>query len=245
MSLPGFFDALSEEHRETVGKLLTEVEFEPGTTIFTEGDDGDAAYFIDDGDVRIELELPEVDTESGTRYEGPGSTLGEVALLDRLPRSATAIADTEGAGAHDQDGDLDELVCASPRPRWRHPGARAGRDGQAATSHRAGVRPDVRRRARPDGRRAGRGRWPHRRVRRLAGGPGRRAARPADAGLRRQAEELAAATVEETHVGNADDKRRKNQVAARGSRVAGRPGRRRPLDTDEPSRSPRSPRPSA
>ena len=29
MSLPGFFDALSGEHRATVAKLLTEVEFDP------------------------------------------------------------------------------------------------------------------------------------------------------------------------------------------------------------------------
>ena len=55
--------------------------------------------------MRIELELPEVDTESVLRYEGPGATLGEVALLDRLPRSATAIADTTGAGAHHHHGE--------------------------------------------------------------------------------------------------------------------------------------------
>ena len=114
MSLPGFFDALSEEHRETVAKLLTEVEFEPGTTIFTEGDEGDAAYFIDEGDVRIELELPEVDTESVLRYEGPGATLGEVALLDRLPRSATAVADTQVRARTITTASLDELAQRDP-----------------------------------------------------------------------------------------------------------------------------------
>ena len=114
MSLPGFFDALSDEHREAVAKLVTEVEFEPGTTIFTEGDEGDAAYFIDEGEVRIELELPEVDTESVLRYEGPGSTLGEVALLDRLPRSATAVADTVVRARRITTSDLDELAGREP-----------------------------------------------------------------------------------------------------------------------------------
>src|SRR5690348_10346262 len=114
MTLPGFFDALSAEHRETVAKLLTAVEFEAGTTIFTEGDAGDAAYFIDEGDVRIELEIPEVDTESVLRYEGPGSTLGEVALLDRLPRSATAVADTKVLARSITTASLDELATSDP-----------------------------------------------------------------------------------------------------------------------------------
>ena len=64
--------------------------------------------------MRIELELPEVDTESVLRYEGPGATLGEVALLDRLPRSATAIADTLVRARTITTASLDELAQRDP-----------------------------------------------------------------------------------------------------------------------------------
>ncbi len=218
MTLPGFFDALPDDHRETVAKLLTEVEFEPGTTIFTEGDDGDAAYFIDEGDVRIELELPEVDTESVLRYEGPGATLGEVALLDRLPRSATAVADTKVRARTITTVSLDELA-------QRDPAAALGvtqelaRDATAKLRRLTEQASDLMFAAAPDpvvdelvGRavaaQAQFADWPEEKV---------------DALLSRlmttfveHAQELADATVEETHIGNATDKGLKNWVAAQG-----------------------------
>ena len=218
MSLPGFFDALSGEHRETVAKLLTEVEFEPGTTIFTEGDEGDAAYFIDEGEVRIELELPEVDTESVLRYEGPGSTLGEVALLDRLPRSATAIADTLVRARTITTASLDELA-------QRDPGAALGLTQELARDATGKLRrlteqaSDLMFAAAPDpvvddlvGRavaaQAEFADWPEDRVDALLG--------RLTAVFLEHAAPLAEATVEETHVGNAADKTLKNMVAAQG-----------------------------
>lgn len=218
MSLPGFFEALSEEHRDTVAKLLSEVEFDPGTTIFTEGDQGDAAYFIDEGEVRIELELPEVDTESVLRYEGPGSTLGEVALLDRLPRSATAIADTHVRARVITTADLDELAA-------REPGAalavtlELARDAtaklRALTSQVSdlmfAVAPDpvvdelVSRAAAAQAQFAD---WPEDRVDDLLG--------KLTAVFLEHAPALAEATVEETHIGNVGDKTLKNMVAAQG-----------------------------
>ncbi|WP_183096407.1 aldehyde dehydrogenase family protein [Nocardioides stalactiti] len=236
MSLPGFFDALSDDHRDTVAKLLTEVEFAPGTTIFTEGDEGDAAYFIDEGEVRIELELPEVDTESVLRYEGPGATLGEVALLDRLPRSATAVADTLVRARTITTASIDELAV-------REPGAALALTQELARDATAKLRTltsqvgDLLFATSPDpvvdelvGRavaaQAEFADWSEDRV---------------DALLRRLAEvflehaaPLAEATVEETHVGNVGDKTLKNMVAAQGvlDSIVGRIGAG-PLGTDE------------
>jgi len=218
MSLPGFFEALSEEHRDAVAKLLSDVEFEPGTTIFTEGDQGDAAYFIDEGEVRIELELPEVDTESVLRYEGPGSTLGEVALLDRLPRSATAIADTHVRARVITTADLDELAT-------REPGAALAVTLELARDATAKLRTlttqvsDLMFAVAPDpvvdelvaravAAQAQFADWPEERVDDLLG--------KLTAMFLEHAPALAEATVEETHIGNVGDKTLKNMVAAQG-----------------------------
>ncbi|MCW5829104.1 MAG: cyclic nucleotide-binding domain-containing protein [Deltaproteobacteria bacterium] len=76
------------------GKLLTEcVErgYGPGDTIFSEGDQGNALFIIVSGFVAITKK-----NESGESTTlvnlGPGTHFGELALLDALPRSASAIA---------------------------------------------------------------------------------------------------------------------------------------------------------
>jgi acetaldehyde dehydrogenase/alcohol dehydrogenase len=236
MSLPGFFDALSDVHRETVAKLLTEVEFTADTTIFTEGDEGDAAYFIDEGDVRIELELPEVDTESVLRYEGPGSTLGEVALLDRLPRSATAIADTFVRARMITTDSLDELAV-------REPGAalavtlELARDATAKLRTLTSQVSDLMFATAPDSvvddlveravaAQAQFADWPEDKVDALLG--------RLTTTFVEHAQELAEATVEETHIGNAGDKGLKNWVAAQGvyDSLVGQVGAG-PIGTDE------------
>ncbi|KAA1429415.1 aldehyde dehydrogenase family protein [Nocardioides antri] len=236
MSLPGFFDALSDEHREAVAKLLTEVEFDPGTTIFTEGDEGDAAYFIDEGDVRIELELPEVDTESVLRYEGPGATLGEVALLDRLPRSATAIADTRVRARKITTDGIDELARREPAAALALT-LELARDATAKLRTLTNQVSDLMFAVAPDpvvdelvGRAAAAQRqfagWPEDRVDALLG--------RLTSTFVEHAQALAEATVEETHIGNAGDKTLKNMVAAQGvyESLVGRVGAG-PLGTDD------------
>jgi CRP-like cAMP-binding protein len=62
---------------------------QPGAVLFREGDPGDAMFAITEG--RVEL------SHLGTVLEdfGPGSILGEMALIDEAPRSATATVTTE------------------------------------------------------------------------------------------------------------------------------------------------------
>ena len=61
-------------------------EFQAGTTIFAEGTPGDVMYVVLDGEVevRVRRELVEV--------VGPGEIVGEMALIDAIPRSATTVA---------------------------------------------------------------------------------------------------------------------------------------------------------
>jgi CRP-like cAMP-binding protein len=64
--------------------------FEDGTVIFRQGDEGNCMYFISQGKVKISISSPEGEILIATLKEG--EIFGEMALFDRLPRSATAIA---------------------------------------------------------------------------------------------------------------------------------------------------------
>ena len=79
--------------REDVAKILGRLEerfFSAGTTIISQGDQGDSFYFIQSGAVQVVLE------SGGGRREsiavlGPQEGFGEMALLSGEPRSATII----------------------------------------------------------------------------------------------------------------------------------------------------------
>ncbi len=62
--------------------------FEPGETIFSEGDRGDQMYVIRKGEVEIERDGKIVETLSA------GGIFGEMALIDGSPRAASARAKT-------------------------------------------------------------------------------------------------------------------------------------------------------
>ena len=89
------FRRLEPEELELLATRVEHVTFAPGETIFMENDKGDALYVVDSGSVRIWV-LDE-DAKPVTLAElKAGEFFGEMAVLDRGPRSsnATAIADT-------------------------------------------------------------------------------------------------------------------------------------------------------
>jgi CRP-like cAMP-binding protein len=65
--------------------------FVAGQSIFSEGDPGDALYTIVRGSVRIVV-VSATGREATLATLGRGDSLGELALLDGLPRSASAVA---------------------------------------------------------------------------------------------------------------------------------------------------------
>jgi len=67
-----------------------------GERLFRQGDDGDAAYVLVSGRLRVIAEGPDGTTQMLNEV-GPGETVGEMALLTREPRSATvhAVRDSE------------------------------------------------------------------------------------------------------------------------------------------------------
>jgi CRP/FNR family transcriptional regulator, cyclic AMP receptor protein len=60
-----------------------------GELIFAEGDPADRMYLVSDGSVALSIGDRLVETV------GPGGLFGEMAVIDREPRSATAVAETD------------------------------------------------------------------------------------------------------------------------------------------------------
>jgi signal transduction histidine kinase len=81
---------LASLDRSTLNQLMTERSIEPGEVICYEGERGSAMYLIRSGKVMVvkgSLESPTI-----LAYRGPGDLIGEMALLENQPRSATNIA---------------------------------------------------------------------------------------------------------------------------------------------------------
>jgi CRP/FNR family transcriptional regulator, cyclic AMP receptor protein len=89
--------ALGPQTRLALLALGQRTRFAPGATIYSYGEPGASMLVIESGQVEISLTA-----RSGRRsilnVMGPGETLGEIAMLDRHPRSADAIARTEVTG---------------------------------------------------------------------------------------------------------------------------------------------------
>jgi len=82
------FASLSRRELRNVERILYRRTYEAGETIFMQGDPGVGMYIITDGRVRIDMGpektvLAELD---------PGAFFGEVALLNEIPRTASATA---------------------------------------------------------------------------------------------------------------------------------------------------------
>jgi anion transporter len=85
------FSSLSREDVAKVLGKMEETSFVAGTTIFSQGDQGDAFYLIQSGAVQVMLESGAGKSEI-VAVLGPKDWFGEMALLTGEPRSATIFA---------------------------------------------------------------------------------------------------------------------------------------------------------
>lgn len=117
MHLPAPFNTLDKDTLSVLEPLIRPIAFPKDTLIFEIGTPGDSCYIIEEGTIRLEVP-PEGanpdDHENVLNYLEPGSVLGELALLDRLPRSATAIAHTDVKGYRLDGNELDALTETHP-----------------------------------------------------------------------------------------------------------------------------------
>ena len=84
-----FFKNVDEIDLENLSRAITIRNFTHGQMIFNQGDEGDAMYLIDRGYIDIFLQGQD---ESPLRTFEKGDLVGELALLDGQPRSASARA---------------------------------------------------------------------------------------------------------------------------------------------------------
>jgi len=82
-----FFSKLPDTELQAISEHLRRERYLKGQVIFNEGEEGDALYLIESGQVQVVTgSLPE---EKILAYLGPGNFFGELALLLDEPRSAT------------------------------------------------------------------------------------------------------------------------------------------------------------
>jgi CRP/FNR family cyclic AMP-dependent transcriptional regulator len=82
------FDGLSRKELIQLAQVSEDLEVEPGRVLCTEGEIGHEFFVIVDGKVKV--------TRKGKRVamRGGGDFVGETALLEELPRTATVTAET-------------------------------------------------------------------------------------------------------------------------------------------------------
>lgn len=75
-----------------IAEACQQIDFAPGSTIFSQGDHGDALYVVTHGRVHIVRDATVLNTL------GPTECFGEIAVLDQAPRTAGAVCAGEPVG---------------------------------------------------------------------------------------------------------------------------------------------------
>jgi CRP-like cAMP-binding protein len=85
----GLFSTLDEKDLSSLSNEFNERRFSPGETIALEGAGGLMFFVVESGEAAVEVHGEEVATL------GPGASFGEIALIDRRPRTATVTAKSD------------------------------------------------------------------------------------------------------------------------------------------------------
>jgi CRP/FNR family cyclic AMP-dependent transcriptional regulator len=109
----GIFKTLADPDRQRLSSFLRKKSFDPNQTIFTQGETGCGLYLIRKGRVKICADDWQ-GNELIFTYLSSGDTLGEIAILDGLPRSATAVAITPTDTLYLDRTDFLEFLKTSP-----------------------------------------------------------------------------------------------------------------------------------
>ncbi len=86
------FSTLDKKELQVLAGSCQERTYGTGSTIFTQGDTGVGLYVLKSGKIRLTQANDPDRAEVEIGVMGPGEVMGEMALLDDLPRSATATA---------------------------------------------------------------------------------------------------------------------------------------------------------
>jgi CRP-like cAMP-binding protein len=85
-------EGMKTAHLKKLAALASEIAFSQDQLIYREGDLGEAVYFIEDGEVVIEMNRPESNTPMMMYPVGPGQLFGWSALFPPRRKQARARA---------------------------------------------------------------------------------------------------------------------------------------------------------
>jgi len=83
------FSDLDDKDLKSLSEEFNERRFSAGQKVALEGEGGLMFFVVESGEASVEVHGEQVGTL------GPGSSFGEIALIDRRPRTATVTAATE------------------------------------------------------------------------------------------------------------------------------------------------------
>lgn len=113
LSSISFFDGFSDEELEAVSALGERTEVSAGTEIIDQGRVGDSCYVIVEGTADVHIRGEFVTTV------GPGSMVGEMALVGHRPRNASVWAHTDMVLVEFGTEEFRKLLDRSPNAKTR------------------------------------------------------------------------------------------------------------------------------
>jgi len=109
------FQGLDEADRGEISGLVKEQHYDAGKEIFQEGDPGGELFIIGDGSVEVhKLRSHGTGRIVIARFER-GGVIGEMSLIDGMPRSATVVATRPTKMLMISEEALDELTVNNPQ----------------------------------------------------------------------------------------------------------------------------------
>ena len=109
------FSKLSDKALEEVQSTLKSRRLSKGEIIFNQGDPGNELIIVEEGVVSIFMPIEGIREDiQPIRLFTPGQMLGEMALIDQKPRSASARAEEPGKILTLNGEDFDRLLRESP-----------------------------------------------------------------------------------------------------------------------------------
>lgn len=109
------FNGVGVDSLERIGSITVEKSFPKKSIIFHEGDPGDTLYILKSGRVKIS-KITEDGREKTLTIMQPGDFLGEMAILDSLPRSATAeVLDEQAIAYTVNKRDFERIILENPQ----------------------------------------------------------------------------------------------------------------------------------
>lgn len=110
------FSELSARERGMVASVFTVRELGDGDLLCREGERGASFFIVARGIIEVYKELPAIDGDEPRREKlaeiGPNNVIGQVALIDGKPRSATCVARGAATSLECSRSDFDRLFQA-------------------------------------------------------------------------------------------------------------------------------------